>query len=111
MKENDAFLRAQINALIRDEIQDTVNEYIEDKEQNPDSVEDKEAGLGFAVDTMEEKYVKEHEESQKELKVNIPNDEVDKLIKEYKKIKKRQKKSNLHQVKKMGLLDKHGKPL
>ena len=107
MKENDAFLRAQINALIRDEIQDTVNEYIEDKEKNPDSVEDKEAGLGFAVDTMEEKYVKEHEESQKELKVNIPNDEVDKLIKEYKKIKKRQR-SNLNQIK---LLDKHGKSL
>ena len=110
MKENDAFLRAQINALIRDEIQDTVNEYIEDKEKNPDSVEDKEAGLGFAVDTMEEKYVKEHEESQKELKVNIPNDEVDKLIKEYKKIKKRQK-SNLGQIKKLGLVDKHGRQL
>ena len=56
---------------------------------------------------MEEKYVKEHEESQKELKVNIPNDEVDKLIKEYKKIKKRQR-SNLNQIK---LLDKHGKSL
>ena len=107
MKENDAFLRAQINALIRDEIQDTVNEYIEDKEQNPDSVEDKEAGLGFAVDTMESEYVKEHDESQKELKVNIPNDEVDKILKEYKKIKKRQR-SNLNQIK---LLDKHGKPL
>ena len=29
---NDESLRAQINALIRDEIQETVNEYIEDKE-------------------------------------------------------------------------------
>ena len=46
-----------------------------------------------------------------ELKVNIPQNEIDKLIKEYKKIKKRQKKSNLHQVKKMGLVDKHGRPL
>ena len=45
------------------------------------------------------------------MKVNIPQSEVDKLLKEYKKIKKRQKKSNLHQVKKMGLVDKHGKPL
>ena len=107
MKENDAFLRAQINSLIRDEIQETVNEYIEDNENSPDSEEEKEPGLGFAVDTMEEKYVKEHEESQKELKVNIPNDEVDKLIKEYKKIKKRQR-SNLNQIK---LLDKHGKSL
>ena len=46
-----------------------------------------------------------------ELKVNIPQNEIDKLIKEYKKIKKRQKKSNLHQVKKMGLVDKDGRPL
>ena len=110
MKESDAFLRAQINALIRDEIQETVNEYIEDNENSPDSEEEKEPGLGFAVDTMEEKYVKEHEASKKELKVNIPNDEVDKLIKEYKKIKKRQK-SNLVQIKKLGLVDKHGRPL
>ena len=105
---SDELLRAQINALIRDEIQETVNEYIEDKESIPE--EEKEAGLGFAVDTMEEKYVKEHDESQKELKVNIPNDEVDKLIKEYKKIKKRQK-SNLGQIKKLGLVDKHGRQL
>ena len=107
---SDELLRAQINALIRDEIQETVNDYIEDKEKNADSEEDKESGLGFAVDTMEQKYVKEHEESQKELKVNIPNDEVDKLIKEYKKIKKRQK-SNLGQIKKLGLVDKHGRQL
>ena len=45
-----------------------------------------------------------------ELTVNIPNDEVDKLIKEYKKIKKRQK-SNLGQIKKLGLVDKHGRQL
>ena len=44
------------------------------------------------------------------LKMNIPNAEVDKLIKQYKKIKKRQK-SNLGQVKKLGLLDKNGNPL
>ena len=42
-----------------------------------------------------------------QLKVNIPNSEVDKLIKEYKKIKKRQK-SNLNQIK---LLDKFGNPM
>ena len=110
MKENDAFLRAQINALIRDEIQETVNDYIEDKEKNADSEEDKESGLGFAVDTMESEYVKEHDESQKELKVNIPNDEVDKILREYKKIKKRQK-SNFGQIKKLGLVDKHGRQL
>ncbi len=44
------------------------------------------------------------------LKVNIPKDEIDKLIKEYKKIKK-SKRSNLHQVRKMGLVDKFGNPL
>ena len=42
-----------------------------------------------------------------ELKVNISNAEVDKLIKEYKKIKKRQK-SNLNQIR---LLDKFGNPI
>ena len=45
-----------------------------------------------------------------ELKVNISNDEVDKLIKEYKKIKKNEK-SNMNEIKKLGLLDKDGRPL
>ena len=53
------------------------------------------SGLGF-VDNKDE-----------ELKVNISNAEVDKLIKEYKKIKKRQK-SNLNQIR---LLDKFGNPI
>ena len=43
-------------------------------------------------------------------KVNISNDEVNKLIKEYKKIKKNEK-SNFSQIKKLGLVDKFGKPL
>ena len=47
------------------------------------------------------------EDTEKELKVNISNNEVDKLIKKYKKIKRKQK-SNLHQVK---LLDSHGRQL
>ena len=63
--------------------------------------------MGFAIDTMDEEYFKEEEKTVKELKVNVPNDEVDKILKEYKKIKKRQR-SNLNQIK---LLDKHGKPL
>ena len=37
-------------------------------------------------------------------------DEIDKIIKEYKKLKKKER-SNLSQVKKMGLTDKDGKPL
>jgi len=85
----DEELRAQINALIRDEIQEGINDYIDTKEES------EKTGLGF-VDNKDE-----------ELKVNISNSEVDKLIKEYKKIKKRQK-SNLNQIR---LLDKFGNPI
>ena len=70
---NDELLKAQINALIRDEIQGVINDYVDDKEESV-----KETGLGF---------VKKEDEAN-ELKVNISNDEVDKLIKEYKKIKR-----------------------
>ena len=87
MKEEQ--LRAQINALIRDEIQEGINDYIDTKEESEKS------GLGF-VDNKDE-----------ELKVNISNAEVDKLIKEYKKIKKRQK-SNINQIR---LLYKFGNPI
>ena len=66
----DEELRAQINALIRDEIQEGINDYIDTKEESEKS------GLGF-VDNKDE-----------ELKVNISNAEVDKLIKEYKKIRR-----------------------
>lgn len=85
----DEELRAQINELIRDEIQEGINEYIDTQEES------EKTGLGF-VKNKDEK-----------LKVNIPNKEVDKLIKQYKRIKKKQK-SNLYQAK---LLDQHGKPL
>ena len=85
----DEELRAQINALIRDEIQEGINDYIDTKEESEKS------GLGF-VDNKDE-----------ELKVNISNAEVDKLIKQYKKIKKKQK-SNLNQIR---LLDKFGNPI
>ena len=85
----DDQLRAQINALIRDEIQEGINDYIDTKEES------EKTGLGF-VDNKDE-----------DLKVNISSAEVDKLIKEYKKIKKRQK-SNLNQIK---LLDKFGNPM
>ena len=100
---DDDLIKAQINSLIRDEIQEGINEYIEDKESQEKKEE--ESGLGFAQRTV----ARDGEEE--ELKVNISQSEIDKLLKEYKKIKKRQKKSNLHQVKKMGLVDKHGRPL
>lgn len=85
---SDELLKEQINALIRDEIQEVINEYVDTKETS----------LGFSND------------DNKELKVNISKNEVDKLIKQYKKIKK-QERSNLSQVKKLGLVDKHGNPL
>ena len=85
-------LRDQVNAIIRDEIQEGINEYLETQEES------EKTGLGFVQDKDEK------------LKVNIPNKEVDRIIKQYKKIKKRDK-SNLFQAKKLGLLDKNGRPL
>ena len=92
---SDEILRNQIDAIIRDEIQEVVNDYVDDGNAGEGL-----KGVGFV-----------QKEDENELKVNIPQNEIDKLIKEYKKIKKRQKKSNLHQVKKMGLVDKHGREL
>ena len=86
----DEELRAQINALIRDEIQEGINDYVDAKKESEEK-----SGLGFVDD------------KDGELKVNISNAEVDRLIKEYKKIKKRQK-SNLNQIR---LLDKFGNPI
>ena len=88
MKQSDEELRAQINDLIRDEIQENINDYVDEKESSP---------IGFA-----------NEED--ELKVNIPESEVDKILREYKKIK-RKEKSNMSQIKKLGLLYKNGRPL
>ena len=85
----DEELRAQINALIKDEIQEGINDYIDTKEES------EKTGLGFV------------QKEDEELKVNVSNSEVDRLIKEYKKIKKRQK-SNLNQIR---LLDKFGNPI
>ena len=84
---NDEELREQINSLIRGEIQEVINDYVDDKESQVFSME--QTGLGFV-----------EKEEDKELKVNISNDEIDRLIKEYKKIKKGQK-SNLGQIRKM----------
>ena len=88
MKQSDEELRAQINELIRDEIQENINDYVDEKESSPN---------GFANEDDE-------------LKVNIPESEVDRILKDYKKIKRKQK-SNLSHIKKLGLLDKNGRPL
>ena len=87
-------LRNQINDIIEGEIQNGINDYLEEKQER-----EKNQGMGFITS-----------EEAKELKVKVSNDEIDKIIKQYKKIKKQQK-SNLFQVKKMGLLDKDGRPL
>ena len=85
----DEELRSQINELIKGEIQEGINDYIDSKEES------EKTGLGFVQSEDEQ------------LKVNVSNKEVDRLIKEYKKIKKRQK-SNLNQIR---LLDKFGNPI
>tara|TARA_R100000458_G_C8221949_1_gene206021 strand:- start:20 stop:322 length:303 start_codon:yes stop_codon:yes gene_type:complete len=90
---DNEMLRAQINDIIEGEIQNGINDYLEEKEEK------KKSGVGF---------VDPDEGSQ--LNVRISKNEVDKIMKEYKRIK-RQEKSNLSQVKKMGLLDKDGRPL
>ena len=90
MKDED--LKAQINDIIEGEIQNGINDYLESQEGKEDS------GVGFVSDEA------------KELNVKVYKDQVDKLIKEYKQIKKF-RKSNLGQVQKLGLVDKHGKPL
>ena len=91
-KNDDDLINDQINALIRDEIQETINEYID--------TTDELASQGFGIT--------KHRDEQ--LKVNVSKEEVDRLIKEYKKLKK-YKKSNLAQIEKLGLVDKNGNPL
>ena len=92
MKEEQ--LRKQINDIIEGELQLGINEFLEEKQRK-----ESDQGLGFVTP-----------EEAKKLKVKVSNSEIDKIIKEYKKIKKREK-SNLSQVRKLGLVDKHGRPL
>ena len=92
MKEEQ--LRNQINDIIEGEIQLGINEFLEEKQRK-----ESDQGLGFVTS-----------EEAKQLKVKIFKDEVDKIMKQYKKIKKKEK-SNISQVKKLGLVDKHGRPL
>ena len=90
---SDDLLRNQINQVIRSEIQNEINDYVDEQE-----VVEK-AGLGFVS-----------KEDEKELKVRVPVSEVNKIMKEYKKIKKKEK-SNFSHIKKLSLVDKHGRPL
>ena len=88
----DEELKAQINDIIEGEIQNGINDYLEAQGEKEDT------GLGFVSN------------EEKKLNVKVYKDQVDKLIKEYKQIKK-YRKSNLGQVKKMGLVDKQGRPV
>ena len=65
----DEEIKSQINALIRDEIQDVINDYVDAKEISKEVV--KQNGLGF---------VEKDEED--ELKVSISQKEIDKILKE-----------------------------
>ena len=96
MKDDE--LKSQISDIIEGEIQNGINDYLEQQEDIDETR--KETGLGFVKSTDEAN----------ELKVKVYQDEVDKIMKEYKKIKK-YRKSNLGQVQKMGLVDKNGRPL
>ena len=76
-------LKKEINEIIEADIQIALNDYIQSN------------GGG---------------EKGEKLTARVSQAEVDKIIKEYKKIKKREN-SPLGVVKKMGLLDKDGRPL
>ena len=78
-------LRGKIQDIIHDEIQEGINDYIDSGNAE-----------GFGKDDR--------------LNVKISNAEIDKIIKQYKK-EKRRRKSNLFQAKKLGLVDKHGNSL
>jgi len=93
-KDRDELLRSQINDIIEGEIQNGINDYLEEKEEKQST-----QGMGFV-----------NPEKTDKLNVKVSQNEVDKILKEYKRIKKSQQ-SNIGQVKKMGLVDKYGKPL
>ena len=98
-KDNDELLRAQINALIHDEIQEGINDYLDSKEAEKEKAD--QTGLGFASGDDEEGG---------QLNVKVSVSEVDKILKEYKRIK-RQQKSTFGEIQKLGLVDKSGQPL
>ena len=81
---NDDKLRDDINDIIEADIQIALNDYIE-----------KEGAQGFGG---------------QKLNAKISKTEVEKIMKEYKRIKK-EEKSNLSEIKKLSLLDQHGRQL
>ena len=92
---SDELIRNQINDIIEGEIQNGINDFLEEKQKK-----ETDQGLGFVTP-----------EEAKQLKVKVFKDEVDKIMKQYKKLKKKEKSKYNLKVKKLGLVDKHGRPL
>jgi len=83
---NDKEIEQQINDIIEGEIQNSINEYLEAQEENPEGKKGFDKGDG-------------------KLNVKVSQAEVDRLVKEYKKAMK-YRKSNLFQASQ--LVDKNG---
>ena len=81
MKPSEEDLKKAVDILIRQEIQDTINDYVDSKDET------EKGGLGFIEDD--------------ELKLSVSQKEIDKIIKQYKKLKKAER-SNLSHIKKLG---------
>ena len=81
MKPSEEDLKKAVDILIRQEIQETINDYVDSKDETEKS------GLGFIEDD--------------ELKLSVSQKEIDKIIKQYKKLKKSER-SNLSAIKKLG---------
>lgn len=81
MKPSEEDLKKAVDILIRQEIQDTINDYVDSKDET------EKGGLGFIEDN--------------ELKLSVSQKEIDKIIKQYKKLKKSER-SNLSAIKKLG---------
>ena len=81
MKSSDEDLKKAVDILIRQEIQETINDYVDSKDET------EKGGLGFIEDD--------------ELKLSVSQKEIDKIIKQYKKLKKSER-SNLSAIKKLG---------
>ena len=81
MKPSDEDLKKAVDILIRQEIQETINDYVDSKDET------EKGGLGFVEDD--------------ELKLSVSQKEIEKIIKQYKKLKKAER-SNLSAIKKLG---------
>ena len=81
MKPSDEDLKKAVDILIRQEIQDNINDYVDSQDET------QKGGLGFVEED--------------ELKVSVSQKEIEKIIKQYKKLKKAER-SNLSHIKKLG---------